>query len=158
MWRDRIVSLLALLLLATLALGSYWLAQRARLGQPANAVKLTRHEPDYFADHFILHRLNPQGHLEYRVLADHMMHYPDDNTSVLSPNVLIERSAQGNRAPMQVRTDLVTFELDEDMIVTDRPVQVTQADSVLTGIGMRMDTAARKLQLNRDVKATWVQP
>ena len=156
MWRDRIVSLLALFLLASLALGSYWLAKRARLGQPMEVARPVKHEPDAFADRFVLHRLSPQGELEYRVLADHMVHYPDDNTSVLSPNVMIERNGSNQRLPTQVRTDQLTLQWDEDMAVTDRPVQMTQGSSVVTGIGMRMDNAARKLQLNKDVKATWV--
>ncbi len=157
MLRERIVTILALLLLATLALGSYWLAQRARLGQPT-AAKPVRHEPDYFAEQFLLHRLSAQGQVEYRLQAEHMVHYPDDNTSVLSSNVLVERSGDAEQGPLQVRTEKATVHHDEEIILSSDPVRATQGSSSMTGIGMRMDTAARTLQMHEDVRTTWTRP
>ncbi len=155
--RERIVSILAVLLLATLALGSYWLAQRARLGLP-DAAKPIKHEPDYFAEQFLLHRLNTTGQVESRLKADHMVHYPDDNTSVLSSNVLVERSGDAQQAPLQVRTEKATVQHDQEIILSSDLVRATQGNSSMTGIGMRMDTAARNLHMQQDVHTTWTRP
>jgi lipopolysaccharide export system protein LptC len=158
MLRERIVMIIALLLLAMLALGSYWLAQRARLGQPERVATAPRHEPDYFAEQFLLHRLNALGQVEYRLQAARMVHFPDDNTSELSPKVLIERSATPSQATLQVTTDRAIVDHDAELILSRDPVRATQGSSIMTGIGMRMDTAARTLQLDRDVHTTWGHP
>ncbi|TAK91500.1 MAG: LPS export ABC transporter periplasmic protein LptC [Burkholderiaceae bacterium] len=158
MLRERIIAVVALLLLAMLALGSYWLAQRARLGQPERVAAPAKHEPDYFAEQFLLHRLNTQGQIDYRLQAAHMVHYPDDNTSELSPKVFIERSATPRQAALQVVTDRAILDHDAELILSTDPVRATQGQSIMTGIGMRMDTAARTLQLDKDVRTTWVHP
>ncbi len=38
------------------------------------------HTPDYFADHFSVTILNPQGTTQYRIKAVKMVHYEDDET------------------------------------------------------------------------------
>lgn len=156
-WRERIVTLTAFFLLALLALGSYWLAQRARFGDLLSG-KVVRHEIDSFAEGMITHRIGADGQLQARILADRMEHFPDDNTVVLTRHVQIEQMAKKpGETPMQVRTERATLFADAKMIRSDLPVEVTQGNSVITGIGMQMDTAARRVQLQRDVKAHWVQ-
>ena len=155
MWRERIVTLVAFFLLASLALGSYWLAQRARFGD-ATERSSVQHQVDSFAQRMITHRIGADGQLQARILADRMEHFPDDNTVVLTQHVLIEQRAnKSGEAPLQVRTERATLFSDAQMIRSDQPVVVTQGGSTMTGIGMQMDTAARRVQLQRDVKAVW---
>lgn len=157
MWRERSVTLMALLLLASLALGSYWLAQRARFADRKTG-GVVRHVVDSFAERMITHRIGADGQLQARILADRMEHFPDDNTVVLTRHVLIEQMAKkAGEKSLQVRTERATLFSDEQIIRSDQPVTVSQGDSVITGVGLQMDTAARRVQLQRDVRAVWAQ-
>ena len=75
--RDGLSSYLPLLLMALLALGSWWLvkntpqALKSRDGEPA------RSEPDYTMSGFVLERFEPGGRLKVRLEGAVMRHFPD---------------------------------------------------------------------------------
>ncbi len=64
-------------LLAGLTYGLFLLNQSTGPLLPARA---KTHTPDYFADHFSVTILNPQGTTQYRIKASKMVHYQDDGT------------------------------------------------------------------------------
>ena len=76
-----------LLVLGILAGLSFWLEQATEVPLIKNDGK-TRHDPDTLVDNLAVHRFGPDGVLKYKLIAAHMEHYPDDESSrVLSPRL-----------------------------------------------------------------------
>jgi lipopolysaccharide export system protein LptC len=77
---DRLAALLAIFLLSILAAFTYYLAEYANRGDKVADNKVVRHEQDYFVERFTLIKLNAQGQPTFRLAADLMKHFPDDDT------------------------------------------------------------------------------
>jgi lipopolysaccharide export system protein LptC len=77
---DRLAALLAIFLLSILAAFTYYLAEFANRGDKVADNKVVRHEQDYFVERFTLIKLNAQGQPTFRLAADLMKHFPDDDT------------------------------------------------------------------------------
>jgi lipopolysaccharide export system protein LptC len=78
---DRLAALLAIFLLSILAAFTFYLAEFANRGDQPVENKALRHEPDYFVERFTLVKLNAQGQPAFRMAADLMKHFPDDDTT-----------------------------------------------------------------------------
>jgi lipopolysaccharide export system protein LptC len=80
-------ALFPLLILTLLAGLTFWLEHTSRVVEEHNDGRY-RHDPDYTVDNFTLRRLDAQGKLEYSLVADAMLHYPDDDsTEVIAPRL-----------------------------------------------------------------------
>ena len=68
--------------LALLVALTFWLNNRI---QPPGAKNdgSSRHDPDLIVENFTARKLGPDGNVRYTLVADRMMHYPDDDSSVL---------------------------------------------------------------------------
>ncbi len=75
---DRLAAILSLLLLSTLAAGSYYLAELSRKMADVSSKASLRFEPDYFVEGVVFTRVNAQGLPAFRLSAQRMLHYPDD--------------------------------------------------------------------------------
>src|SRR5579871_6329887 len=65
---------------------TYWLLQLSLSASDAPAPLPKTHMPDYFADHFSVSVLNADGLTQYRLKAEKMVHYIDDeNTEITLP-------------------------------------------------------------------------
>lgn len=73
---------LPIALLALLAGFSFWLEQATEVPLIKNDGK-TRHDPDTQVEKLVVHRFGPDGQLQYKLEADHMEHYPDNETSLV---------------------------------------------------------------------------
>jgi lipopolysaccharide export system protein LptC len=83
-WHWRLGQLLSaylpVLLMAALALGTWWLVRNTpRAGAPLE-VTAPRHEPDYTMQGFTLRRFGADGRLRVQVQGAQMRHYPDTDT------------------------------------------------------------------------------
>ena len=78
--RERVPALIALLLLVTLVIGTWWAAEFAQRAIEIDPPRRVTHEPDSWASHFIMVRTNPEGVANNRLEGDTMMHYPDDDS------------------------------------------------------------------------------
>ncbi|MFA7664894.1 MAG: LPS export ABC transporter periplasmic protein LptC [Burkholderiaceae bacterium] len=86
---DRFAATLSVLLLAVLAAGSYYLAEISRRMTQAPVVDPLRHEPDYFVENVVFTRVDAAGQPAFRLSADRMLHYPDDqSTEYSNPTVI----------------------------------------------------------------------
>ena len=86
---DRFAATLSLLLLAVLAAGSYYLAEMSRRMASEPPRSGARHEPDYFVEQLVFTRVNAQGEPAFRLSAERMLHYPDDqSTEYFAPSVV----------------------------------------------------------------------
>lgn len=81
-WRlgQGLSAYLPLLLMALLALATWWLVQNTpRLSEPGDPAA-PRHEPDYLMQGFTMQRYAADGSLRVQVRGTQMRHYPDTDT------------------------------------------------------------------------------
>ena len=77
---EQASSYLPLLLMALLALGTWWLVKNTPSTEPARAEAPLRHEPDYLMQHFMVRRFAADGAMRAQIEGDTMRHYPDTDT------------------------------------------------------------------------------
>ncbi|MDP1526619.1 MAG: LPS export ABC transporter periplasmic protein LptC [Rhodocyclaceae bacterium] len=161
-------SLFPLLLAGLLAAMTFWLERAARPPLTGMDGK-TRHDPDYLIDKFTVRRFGPEGLLQHTLHADHMRHFPDDDsTLVLKPELtyhrtpathvsaqkayldsgathiklvddVVVRRAGINKPEMVLTTQVLDAFPDEETASTDAPVTITQGQSNVHGSGLRAD-------------------
>jgi lipopolysaccharide export system protein LptC len=79
--KDRFASLFPLAMLVLLAALTFWLN---RVIQGDNPRGPQRHDPDYWVERFEVRRCNIDGKLQHTLVADNLLHYPDDDTTIIS--------------------------------------------------------------------------
>jgi len=85
-------TLLPIALLALVAGLSYWL-EKTTEAQEAHNNANSRHDPDYIVDNFTVRRFGETGQLTQSLIAKHMVHFPDDDsTELTAPFLTIHRS------------------------------------------------------------------
>ena len=77
---DTVSTYLPLLLMALLALGTWWLVKNTPLFEGDRATAPLRHEPDYTMTQFLVQRFGPDGAMRVQIEGDLMRHYPDTDT------------------------------------------------------------------------------
>jgi lipopolysaccharide export system protein LptC len=100
--RDRWLAYIPALLLAGLALLTYWLDQRVQPLGPARDGGLPN-PPDFIVENFQAMRMHPDGTPRYLVAAKKMLHYPDDNSAVLEQPQLTH--FEPDKAPVSIRAN-----------------------------------------------------
>ena len=167
--RDSIATTLFPLLLAgLLAAMTFWLERAVRPPMTGMDGK-TRHDPDYLIDKLTVRRYGPEGLLQHTLHADHMRHFPDDDsTLVLKPKLTYHRSPEThvsaqkayldsgathiklvddvvitragiNKPATVLNTQVLEAFPDEETASTDAPVTITQGQSKVHGSGLRAD-------------------
>ncbi|MDP1735006.1 MAG: LPS export ABC transporter periplasmic protein LptC [Sulfuritalea sp.] len=79
--KDRAASLFPLAMLVLLAALTFWLN---RVIQGDNPRGPQRHDPDYWVERFEVRRFDAEGKLQHTVVAASLLHYPDDDTTVVT--------------------------------------------------------------------------
>jgi lipopolysaccharide export system protein LptC len=74
--RDTLSASLPLLLMAALALATWWLVKNSPRPPAAATERAVSAEPDYTMTTFSLDRFDAAGKLKLRIEGDHMRHYP----------------------------------------------------------------------------------
>src|ERR1700712_5173662 len=77
---DGVSAYLPLLLMAVLALGTWWLVKNTPLFENDRVAAPLRHEPDYTMTQFMVQRFAPSGAMRVQIEGDLMRHYPDTDT------------------------------------------------------------------------------
>lgn len=188
---DRLAAALSVVLLLALAAGTYFLAQISLRDTLPAIARAPAHEPDYFVEDVVFTRINARGEPVFRVSADRLLHYPDDQSNVydkpllvsldpekpridlradqgrssadgeetlLTGNVVMIRAESATDPVMTIRTESVTLYNESEIARTDRPVRIERGASVLTGVGMEFNNAARSLRVDSRVQLTWHPP
>lgn len=70
----------------------------------------------------------------------------------LSGDVRIMRDASADSPAVVALTQAATVLLDEKVVFTDQPVRIEMGPNILTGIGMRLDSQTRQLQVDSRVR------
>ncbi len=76
---DRLTLYLPLLIMALLAMGSWWLVRSMPVPGSGQATQAVRKDPDYHLDHFTTQVFDAQGRRIRQVSGDMARHYPDSD-------------------------------------------------------------------------------
>lgn len=71
--------------------------------------------------------------------------------------VVVTRAAVAGNPELVMRTEYLKVQPDRALASTDRPVTITQGDSILTGTGLELDNNARILRLLSQVHGTFIR-
>ena len=78
---DRSTSLVPLAMLVLLAALTFWLSRLIEGDKPRAP---QRHDPDYIVERFELRRFDVGGKLQHTLVGERLLHYPDDDTTVVT--------------------------------------------------------------------------
>jgi lipopolysaccharide export system protein LptC len=92
---DRVSLYLPVLLMALLALGSFWLVRNAPKLQAPQVERSARHEPDYYMKDFSVKTFDGTGRLQSDVQGTLARHYPDTDTLEIDQPHMRSISPQG---------------------------------------------------------------
>lgn len=100
-WRDQASSqvgiYLPVVVMALIALGSWWLLSNAPNHDLPTQPKVARHEPDYFMRDFEVQDYSAEGQLLNQLQGREMLHYPDTDSFTIDAPVFLALDAQGRR-------------------------------------------------------------
>ena len=88
---------LPVLVMALIALGSWWLLRNAPSYDNPAAAKPARHEPDYFMREFSVQEYSATGTLRNELQGREMRHYPDTDSFALDAPQFVAFDEQGRR-------------------------------------------------------------
>lgn len=88
------------------------------------------------------------------VRADRGLVTRDYDQAYFYDNVRLTRQSGADQPGLQVATQYLHVAIRQDLLTTDKPVTITQGQSVLSGTGMEYDRKSGRLSLLSDVKAT----
>ena len=77
---DVVSAYLPLLMMAALALGTWWLVRNAPTVEVPREAVAPRHEPDYEMTNFVVQRFAKDGTLRTQIEGDRLRHFPDTDT------------------------------------------------------------------------------
>lgn len=87
--RDRLPSLVAVLLLALLVLGTWWASDYTLRSIQVDPPRKMTHERDSWSDHFVMVRTGPEGYAINRLEGAAMEHFPDtDSYEITTPTAV----------------------------------------------------------------------
>lgn len=78
--RNLLSTLLPLLTMAMVAVGSWWLVKISPKETSSPAEQATRHDPDYRLEKFSMERFDASGRMTLRIEGERLRHYPDTDT------------------------------------------------------------------------------
>ena len=100
-WLERIVIFSVVIALVGL---TAWM-QSDLLGEPENEEQVVteNHDPDYYIENFSAVGMDTGGNRQYLLEADRMVHFPDDDTSLLDKPHVIQYET--GRAPTHIYSE-----------------------------------------------------
>lgn len=190
-WRLRQLaqSFLPLMLMAFLAVGTWWLVKNSLPTGQATVTAPVKHEPDYEMRNFSVQRYNPDGSLRAQLEGDLLRHYPDTDTLEIDHVRLraiegangrvttatarravangaatevelfggaeVVREPLGNEAAIDFRSEYLHAFLDEDRVLSNQPVTITQGGTRVQADGMEYTHADGVIRFNGRTRATF---
>jgi lipopolysaccharide export system protein LptC len=104
---------LPLLLMALLALGTWWLVQYTPQPDVPSEAAAPRHETDYTMQGFMLQRFGADGRLRVQVQGTQMRHYPDTDTLEIDGVTIRALAADGSVTHASARRALANGDASE---------------------------------------------
>ncbi len=123
--RPRSQTLFPLGVLTLLAALTFWLQYAIQPPEAARDGK-NRHDPDFIIQNFTLKRFDQKGELQHTLTAEKMVHFPDDDSTVVThPYVIFT----GREEPTRVRANQALVSADGEEVVLVGDVLVTREGS-----------------------------
>lgn len=106
---DSFRTWLAVILLAVLALASFWILERMRRNDTdGNSRSSARSEPDYYVEKFSFIRLPNNGQVNYHITGDKLSHHPlNDDFEIQQPRI---HSFDADKVPLNIRAERAVIE------------------------------------------------
>jgi lipopolysaccharide export system protein LptC len=167
--RDALSSYLPLLLMALLALATWWLVKNSPRPEAARPVAAVSSEPDYTMSQFAVERFDATGRLKLRIEGAQIRAYaPDGRVTLATAKRALgngdgseiqllggaEVTAQdGSGVPLVMKGEFLHAFLITERVKTHLPVSVRQGGSEFRAAGLEYDHAARRLDLKGPLRA-----
>ena len=120
---DRLTAWLPIALIGTLAALTFWLD---RVVQPSrDLLGASRHDPDYIVDDLSAVRIGQAGRESYTLSAVKMVHYPDDDTTLLTRPRFVSYGSE--KAPVTITSSQGVVSAKGDHVYFQDDVRVTRA-------------------------------
>jgi len=119
---ERLSIYLPILLMALMALGTYWLARNTPTLEPAEAQRPATHDPDYFMRGFSVKTFDAMGRLKSEVHGSEARHYPDTDTLEIDQPRIRSFNAQGELTVATARRALSNGDGSEVQLFGDAVV------------------------------------
>jgi len=121
---DRLTATVPLILVALLAALTFWLE---RMVQPSGRAPgaISRHEPDYIVEKLSAVSMNEKGAAAYTLSAVKMMHYPDDDTTILASPRFVSYGAA--KSPVTITASEAVVSSNGQHVYFQDDVRVTRA-------------------------------
>lgn len=154
---DRLTGWFPLVLLAALAALTFWLDQVVRLPSDGGD-RQRRHDPDYIVDGLTAVRMNPAGQIAYTLSARKLIHYPDDDRTLLEQPKWVSLGA--GRAPVTVTAREARLSANGENVYFEDDVRVvrdatpTHSRLVLETTFLHVMPDAHVAQTDRPVRLT----
>ncbi len=175
--RDRLPTVISLLLLTLLVLATLWAVDYTQSSVAIDPPRRITHEPDSWARDFTMISSDQTGMAISRLDGKIAYHYPDDDshltiatsdtahmnaggdTITMKGNAHIHRQATPDDEAMDVRSEVLIILPEEDVVYTNEPALVVNGQSTMRGTGMRYDNRVRQLNVmsESDVKISGQQ-
>jgi lipopolysaccharide export system protein LptC len=129
--KERLRSWIPLLPLILLLAATYWLNLQVQ-APAAGTGKTLRHDPDYIVDNFTATSLDERGKIRFVMSAKQMVHYPDDDTTLLLAPHLLSLSDEYPPWRMDAQNGELSHKGDEIFLRNDviivRPAYAKQSE------------------------------
>ena len=106
---DRFRTWLAVIVIAVLALASFWILELMRRDDTeGNSRSSARSEPDYYVEKFSFIRLPNNGQANYHITGERLSHHPlNDDFEIQQPRI---NSFDANKVPLNIRAERAVIE------------------------------------------------
>lgn len=155
--------LTALLLIILLAVVSGWIFESIE-NSPVLTKEKLRHDPDYFLKNFTATTMDNTGKPVYQVKANHLDHYPDDDSMKLQQplfsfyeNNIKTWTAQANEAIVLQQSEIIHLMGDvvlNQIISSDTLSDISTAAMILTAEQLTIENKKNLAHTKSNIKLT----
>ena len=119
---DALSTYLPVLLMALLALGTWWLIKSTPVPEAERTAVPLRHEPDYEMSNFLVQRFAASGTLRVQIEGDALRHYPDTDTLEIDNARIRAISAEGRVTVASARRAMANGDASEVQLLGEAKV------------------------------------
>lgn len=121
---ERLTTALPLIFAGALAILTFWLD---RMAQPPDGAGIgaSRHDPDYIVDGLSAVRMSETGAASYTLFAVKMVHYPDDDTTLLTTPKFVSYGSA--KSPVTITANQAVVSSNGEHVYFQDDVRVTRA-------------------------------
>ena len=145
--RESLSSYLPLLMMALLALATWWLVKNSPQPPAVAAAKTVSSEPDAVMSRFTLERFDATGQLKLRIAGAELRHFPDTDRVEIEQARIVAYAPDGRITRAQAAR--VRGQADGSDLQLDGGAEVISTDAVGAPLVIRSETLLAYLLLDR---------